>query len=293
MAKNESFEDLEFGIGEKADGTLDIFPKSELPARLAAQKAQHEANEYAMKQVFPDDQDLDLESLDVRELDEIIAAMGGDAQDAKSSKTEAGYVGPGAKRPKGQQCGLCSMFVSPDGCTVVAGGVEPAGWCKLFERGARESANHDLSEVLQAARALDCMDYLSGVKRVMLVEDKDQWNAEYDFDRNTITIQGKLLAQPNDEQIRTVLHEGGHHAQFKKDKATFAAFKREGLGSTANFIAIANKAHTEDYQRTGWVDDIAGETFAESYARFCLGMEMPQPLRNFWNARGPAWMEYD
>lgn len=36
--------------------------------------------------------------------------------------------------PKGTQwCSRCTMFVPPDGCTLVAGKISRDGWCKKFE----------------------------------------------------------------------------------------------------------------------------------------------------------------
>jgi hypothetical protein len=33
----------------------------------------------------------------------------------------------------GQTCGMCSLFVAPHGCKVIAGEVSRYGWCKLFD----------------------------------------------------------------------------------------------------------------------------------------------------------------
>jgi hypothetical protein len=35
--------------------------------------------------------------------------------------------------PKGkQQCSVCANFVAPHGCKVVAGKIDPTGWCVAF-----------------------------------------------------------------------------------------------------------------------------------------------------------------
>ncbi len=36
--------------------------------------------------------------------------------------------------PKGMfSCGVCTFFVKPNTCKVVAGEISPTGWCKLFD----------------------------------------------------------------------------------------------------------------------------------------------------------------
>jgi len=47
-------DDNEFGIGQNTDGTFNVFPASELPARLAAQKREDDAFEFAIGQAFPE-----------------------------------------------------------------------------------------------------------------------------------------------------------------------------------------------------------------------------------------------
>ena len=47
----------------------------------------------------------------------------------KRSQAEARYQ----DHPKDiQSCGLCTLFVAPDGCKVVDGKVSADGWCQLF-----------------------------------------------------------------------------------------------------------------------------------------------------------------
>jgi hypothetical protein len=40
--------------------------------------------------------------------------------------------------------------------------------------------------------------------------------------------------------------------------------------------------HLEDFRERGVVDGLVGETFAESYARFCLDGALPVGFRDFW-----------
>jgi hypothetical protein len=48
----------------------------------------------------------------------------------KISQADAQYQ----PTPKGMfSCGVCTFFIKPDACKVVAGAVNPNGWCKLFD----------------------------------------------------------------------------------------------------------------------------------------------------------------
>jgi len=36
--------------------------------------------------------------------------------------------------PKGMfSCGVCTFFIKPHSCKIVAGDISPTGWCKLFD----------------------------------------------------------------------------------------------------------------------------------------------------------------
>ena len=49
---------------------------------------------------------------------------------AKTSQAEAQYQ----STPKGMfSCGVCTFFIKPRSCKLVAGDVSPQGWCKLFD----------------------------------------------------------------------------------------------------------------------------------------------------------------
>ena len=48
----------------------------------------------------------------------------------KLSQADAQYQ----TTPKGMfSCAVCTFFIKPNACKVVAGAISPAGWCKLFD----------------------------------------------------------------------------------------------------------------------------------------------------------------
>ncbi len=48
----------------------------------------------------------------------------------KLSQAEAQYQ----PTPKGMfSCGVCTFFIKPHSCKIVAGDISPTGWCKLFD----------------------------------------------------------------------------------------------------------------------------------------------------------------
>lgn len=149
-----------------------------------------------------------------------------------------------------------------------------------------EEARGVLRDRLVDAREADRLGYLKGAKRIRIIRDKDKWNGEYDDENDVILLQRKWLQLPPEEQVRVLVHEGGHRAQFLTDADTFGRFVRMNLATEEVFAKIANKVHREDQEeQEGHVHDLVGETFAESYARFCLGMDMPVELKEFWLAR--------
>ena len=158
-----------------------------------------------------------------------------------------------------------------------------------FDRKGRGGASDAVlpfaDPALAAAARRDRLNYLDGVAEVIETEDVDQWNADYDPDHDCIRVQGKVAKKPLAERVNIVLHEAGHRGQFVVDKAAFRAFKAAGLVRKDLFEAIANRTHIHDFERTGRVYDMAGEIFAESYSRACLGMELPEPLQAFWDDR--------
>jgi hypothetical protein len=53
-----------------------------------------------------------------------------DAPPPQVSQAEAQYQ----TTPKGMfSCTVCSFFVKPRSCKIVAGDISPQGWCKLFD----------------------------------------------------------------------------------------------------------------------------------------------------------------
>ena len=47
------------------------------------------------------------------------------------SKKQAEYKG---QTDDDKHCSVCSMFIPPNGCTIVKGDIAPGGWCKYFKR---------------------------------------------------------------------------------------------------------------------------------------------------------------
>jgi hypothetical protein len=123
------------------------------------------------------------------------------------------------------------------------------------------------------------------VRGVRIVADVDKWHGEYQPDGDEIILRAKFAKLPFDEQVRVILHEAGHRGQFSVDEATFDAFVESGLGTVKAFQRMANAVHLADYREQGFVVGLEGETFAESYARFCLDGALPPGFREFWNAR--------
>ena len=51
---------------------------------------------------------------------------------AKKSKAAVNYTNRASMAS--QRCDACKHFLRPGSCTLVEGAINPAGWCKLFER---------------------------------------------------------------------------------------------------------------------------------------------------------------
>jgi hypothetical protein len=167
---------------------------------------------------------------------------------------------------------------------VLGGGAKPKPKPDSSEDQAMDGGEpmSTFSAAWRAAIDKDRLGYLRGLSRFYIEKDLDQWHSEYDPDTDEIVVQQKLLADPLHEQTRTLLHEAGHRGQYLKDKSVFRKFKQLGLDTIEHFEAMANATHMHDFRRIHHVDDKSGEVFAESYARFCLGMEMPAALKAFW-----------
>ena len=143
-------------------------------------------------------------------------------------------------------------------------------------------ADADPASALDKALNLDRLGYLTGVAAIRTVPDVDEWHASYLPDQDEIQLQEKFHLQPYDTQFRVWLHEAGHRGQ-ERDPDLFAEFKRQRLGDIELFKEIANPVHLKDYERTGKVDGLASEVFAESYARAMIGKSLPPELQAFWD----------
>jgi len=139
----------------------------------------------------------------------------------------------------------------------------------------------DVNAAVRKAQELDRLHYLRGVKKLSLVPDRSKWNAKYDINNDEVVLESKLITQGFPTVVRTILHEAGHRGQ-QKAPDVYEDFKRRGLNKLPYFLKMANPVHRRDFERKGKVDNIAEEAFAESYARYALGMDMPSELSNFW-----------
>jgi len=140
-----------------------------------------------------------------------------------------------------------------------------------------------LRDALLGAYPKDGRGYLKGIKGFDLSARQSEWHAQFDADADRVTIYPSFWEQSEDKRVQTLLHEAGHRGQ-QEDAPRFARFKAEHVATLPNFVAIANDAHLEDFERKGKVDGLAAEVWAESYARHCLGLKMPKPLAEFWKS---------
>jgi len=156
-------------------------------------------------------------------------------------------------------------------------------------KAARAKVRADSTEpldgiALELAKTIDPLHYSRGLRSVRVVPDHDEWHAQYDSEKNRVSVQQKLLQLSSDEQVHVLLHEFGHRGQ-DADSETYEEFKREHLNRLPLFLDIANPVHVQDFQKTGKVASVASEVFAESYARAALGLELPVELALFWQKR--------
>lgn len=153
---------------------------------------------------------------------------------------------------------------------------------ELSARADSQDNPEELSPAVMAeVRRLDRMGFLKSVKAVRMVDDRSKWHASYDPETREITVERKLARAPVSEQVHVLLHEAGHRGQDAAPDL-YALFKRDQLNQIGYFEEMANAVHLRDFRHTGEVDSVAAETFAESYGRFCAGLEMPERLRAFW-----------
>lgn len=151
-----------------------------------------------------------------------------------------------------------------------------------------------IPEVFAAAVRADVLRFIADVK-VRASDRESRWHAQYGD--GEIVLFENFSKLSFTAQVQTILHEAGHRGQ-DVDKATYKEFKRRHEGKLGSFLHMANDAHLQDYEKTGKVDSVDAEVFAESYARFCLNLNMPAELAEFWRERvsretpkiGPAAM---
>lgn len=153
---------------------------------------------------------------------------------------------------------------------------------KLFAHTVDERSSTAVA--LTMAQRLDRLGYFKGLHQITFESDRDKWNARYEYERDTIVVQAKFENKGFLDKVQTFLHEAGHRGQLRVDPSTYESFKHAGLNTEKNFLAMANQVHREDYARNG-INNLAEEAFAESYARFCLGLEMPTTIKVFWQQR--------
>jgi len=93
-----------------------------------------------------------------------------------------------------------------------------------------------------------------------------------------MTHQAWLDKSPADK-ASTLLHEFGHRMQHVSHAGIFKEFKKLGLASHAQDMLGTFYRNYEAAHR-------AGETFAESFARYKVGQPLPKPLESFWKKSG-------
>lgn len=149
----------------------------------------------------------------------------------------------------------------------------------MMPKGAKDAALSPKT-ALVATLKRDKMRFLKGLRRINVIPDTDQWNADYNDKTDQVTLRRKFLSKTLAEQVNILLHEAGHRGQSKNPQL-FAAFKKAGLGTVKDFRAMANAVHQKDYIKNG-IANPDEEAFAESYSRFCLDLPMPNAVRAFW-----------
>lgn len=150
--------------------------------------------------------------------------------------------------------------------------------------GMADSQDNEVGESSVIA-GLDRLGFLQGLGSIRFITDEDRWHAGYDDREDQITLESKFFDMPSQERLHVFLHEAGHRGQFTSP-AIYNDFLREHLGRLEDFMDMANKEHLRDFQEHGIERNVmADEVFAESYARACLGLPMPETLRWFWTIK--------
>ena len=153
----------------------------------------------------------------------------------------------------------------------------------VSQRTYADEQESDTAEAIDYASKKDVLHYLRGLKRSRSSGADSKWHAQYDPDRDEIVIFDKFFNESRAEQLHILVHEAGHRGQ-DVDKKTYEAFKKAHLHKISDFRHIANRVHLKEFSRTGKVDGLAAEIFAESYARAMCGLAMPKELAQFWRS---------
>lgn len=141
-------------------------------------------------------------------------------------------------------------------------------------------------DAVVAAILRDRLHYFNGLRVLRFLDhDIDKWNAEYKNDRDEVLVQRKFEDKDELDKVRTLLHEAGHRGHFRVDKPAWRDFQDAGLDQREHFLATANQVHLMDFGATGEVEGEGYEVFAESYARWCLDIDQPEALNEFWRER--------
>jgi hypothetical protein len=137
--------------------------------------------------------------------------------------------------------------------------------------------------VVWDAYQLDRLGWMNGVADIKVSDDHSEWHAQYDDGPDSITLYPKFFDLSPWEQLHTLVHEVGHRGQIV-GRRVYDAFLEAHVHQLEDFLHIANKVHIEDFEREGIDRNVlADEVFAESYARACIGLAMPDELIEFWN----------
>jgi len=94
-----------------------------------------------------------------------------------------------------------------------------------------------------------------------------------------MTQQAWLNKSPVDKEA-SLLHEFGHRMQLVSHKDIFKRFSAQGLG--VHFSSLTEPQYQKAYPKK----QHDGESFAESFARYKIGKDMPNELVTFWKGTG-------
>jgi hypothetical protein len=140
-----------------------------------------------------------------------------------------------------------------------------------------------MGTLLVEARKCDRLDFSIGLRGVRIAPDRSRWHSFYDPGKDEVTTEAKFWRESALERLHMFVHEIGHRGQ-EVDRSGYERFKHLHLNKLSNFESMANPVHLRD-ERAGHLHDIAEEVWAESYARWCLGLPMPAELKGFWDER--------